>query len=157
MGGFMTRFPYIALILSLLLSSSGCGLKSDPVPFSSHKPEQVSDVKSVVNPEGISLSWTYSGKDTRDYRVIIARSDLEGTCETCPRTYKDITDAAFSDVITKDKPTEAAYTDRGIRAGQCFTYRLRVCRADGICGEWSAETGILCQSIPEKSKTTGSP
>ncbi|MGD0274677.1 MAG: hypothetical protein ABSB79_01255 [Syntrophales bacterium] len=148
----MIRFQYMVLILSLLLCSYGCGLKSDPVPFSSHKPEQVSDVKAVVTPEGISLSWTYSGKDTQGYRMIIARSDLEGTCETCPRAYKDIADAAFSDIVMKDKPMEAAYTDRGIRAGQCFTYRLRACRADGICSDWSAETGILCQSVPEKAK-----
>jgi hypothetical protein len=147
-NSLVCRLPLAILILLLLAGGLGCGLKSNPIPPSRHAPDLVGDVHAVATREGILLSWQFSADKTEDCRVIIARSSLEGTCPSCPVEYESIADVALTDIVTGHKPMSAEFMDRSIRKGQCYTYRIRLCRAGGLCGEWSNGTENQCSPEP---------
>jgi len=95
------RIGYLAAAVlgAVVLSLTGCGFKTDPVPPGNVVPKAVDDLRYSLDETGVTLSWTYpdetvQGDDLTEistfdvYRAVVPLADL---CETCPIPFSEPT------------------------------------------------------------------
>ncbi|HPB70468.1 MAG: hypothetical protein M0P04_01460 [Syntrophales bacterium] len=131
---------WILAILIVILAVTvlwACGRKADPLSPRVEAPAAIGGLTVERFPEGFRLGWAPPGAGVA--RIRILRSDVtDASCPGCPKESRLITELIPDD----DGVLPVTYTDRSVKEGADYTYRLIACGADGVCGDESAETGI---------------
>jgi hypothetical protein len=125
-------------ILVFIAQITGCGLKGNPVPYSSaadNKPI-VRNLEIVPAENSIILKWNIQDKNRLIKYIGIERSDV-GTpgneCKDCPRTFERI---GQIEALPADKEQNTyTYTDKKVAKGKIYNYRLMLCEDNGNCSE----------------------
>lgn len=132
------RSAAASIIFSLALACFifGCGLKANPVP---RMPLPATDdnpagFRAVVADKSIILVWKPGKTDETLRFVEIERSALgktETVCRECPRTYERIGEWSIAPAFGRTQ--EYKYADSDVEKGHLYSYRLSLCRDEGIC------------------------
>lgn len=120
--------------LVLLLLTTGCGLKANPVLPKAIVSQEKSALQFSVSSNGdtIALIWQLPGKDAPSH-LNIEKSTLGSPgnqCRDCPRTFEIIGRLP----VEKDK-NEYRFVDERVVKGNIYSYRLQLCDESGVCRE----------------------
>ncbi|MEZ0329491.1 MAG: hypothetical protein ABWK15_08070 [Dissulfuribacterales bacterium] len=123
----------VLLVLCTLLVS--CGKKDMPVPIGAIHPRSINDLKYVVTPQGVELSWTIPTRNV-DGSPILALKGFElyravlqpdNTCNGCPISFDDF---IFLPMETVSKSGQKMfYEDRTLESGRRYAFELRTVKA----------------------------
>ncbi len=156
-------FAVIALILALIVS---CGRKTDPLVPESPRPQAVEEVKAVARDGVAFLSWpiptkNVEGKDMNPADIAgfqVFRAEIEKPEKKRPR-YRQIAE------IDLARPGQAQvhqgrvfWSDRNLRYGQAYSYRIRAVSSRDGKSQLSPETRVvpLLSLAPPKDLTAAS-
>jgi fibronectin type 3 domain-containing protein len=141
-------FTPVCLALILVLTVS-CGRKTDPLTPDSPRPEAVKGIKADVRDAVAYLSWrvptkNVEGKDMNPAEILgfrIYRAEI-GDSRKKPR-YKEIAEV----VMTNPAPAEVRagtvfWSDKNLRYGQVYSYRIRAMSARGGSSQQSEEVRV---------------
>jgi len=131
--GYGARVAGSVFLLALLLSSGGCGYKTEPVPPASVVPEAIEDLRYTIDETGVKLTWTYpadtvKGTDLVDissfdvYRAVVSLSDL---CETCPIPFGEPLEIPGGVTSEANKQRVAEYRTSLLRSGHKYFFKVR--------------------------------
>ena len=88
-----------SILITLVLSLSGCGRKAPPIPPSQIQPPAVNDLSASIDGDTLTLTWTIpqeKGKATSGLSgFIVYRSKKplsESDCRDCPVLFKRVAD-----------------------------------------------------------------
>ena len=130
-------------ILLFLIIFTGCGVKSNPVPYPAvlQKKPAVKNMEISMAEDAVVLKWILQDKDGLISFMIIERSEV-GTpgneCKDCPRTYERIGQIAVKGAIAAPKEEiELNFIDKKVVKGKIYGYRLKICEENGNCLEAS--------------------
>jgi hypothetical protein len=132
-------FPIVVLLIIL----TGCGFKSNPVPFPAmpgSKPV-IENMEALSIGETVVLKWNLQDKSGLVKIIGIERSQA-GTpgneCKDCPRTFARIGQVPVKVEGAADKEQKAlSFTDANAVKGNIYSYRLMLCEENGNCSEAS--------------------
>lgn len=143
------RYAFICLALICLVQTASCGRKTDPITPPSPRPEAVKDVQAVVRDAVAFLSWpipakNVEGKDMNpaeilEFRVFRAESEREKK----RARYRLVAEINLS----KPAPAEVRngrvfWSDRNLRYGQVYSYRIRAMGVRGWMSQPSEEVWV---------------
>lgn len=138
----------VCMALSLTLSVS-CGRKTEPLTPQSPRPEAVKDIKAVARDAVAFLSWrvptkNVEGKDMNPAEILgfrIYRAEIGDSRKKL--RYREIAD------ITMVNPAPAEvragtvfWSDKNLRYGQVYSYRIRATSARGGASQQSDEVRV---------------
>jgi len=146
-----SRWSFSTAVLAILvvLGAASCGRKTDPLTPDSPRPEAIKDIKAVSRDAIAFLSWRIPVKNVegremdpagiREFRIY--RAEL-GRDRKIPR-YRQIA------AIDREHPSPAEvrngsvfWSDRTLRYGQVYSYRIRVVSTGGGVSSPSEEVRI---------------
>jgi fibronectin type 3 domain-containing protein len=136
----------LALILVLAVS---CGRKTDPLTPDSPRPEAVKGVKAVTRDAVAFLSWrvptkNVEGKDMNPAEILgfrIFRAEI-GDSRKKPR-YKEIADISMANPAPAEvRAGTVFWSDKNLRYGQVYSYRIRAASARGGSSQQSEEVRV---------------
>lgn len=139
-------FPAIALI-ALLLGSSGCGKKGDPIPPKAVVPTAVGKLAVEGTGSGIGIAWTMpaGAGSVSGFRVL--RGELpagNAGCPGCPREFSLLADLApGARELVSEGSGRYRYHDGTVRDGRFYTYRVIACYRSGVCSAAQESAEIL--------------
>lgn len=161
--GLRWIYAPVSLVLILALAAS-CGRKTDPLTPPSPRPEAVKDLK-IATRDGVAfLSWAIptknvEGKDMNAADILgfrIYRAELE------PRKkarYKQIGEIDLSNPSPAEvRDGRVFWSDRNLRYGQVYGYRVRAISAHGGLSQPSEEARsapLLSLAAPKRVKAVG--
>jgi fibronectin type 3 domain-containing protein len=145
-----TRWLFTSSCLALILVVAvSCGRKTDPLTPESPRPETVKGIKAVARDNAAFLSWrvptkNVEGKDMNSAEILgfrIYRAEI-GDSRKKPR-YKEIADIS----MTNPAPAEVRagtvfWSDKNLRYGQVYSYRIRAASARGGLSASSEEVQV---------------
>ena len=101
--------------------------------------QAVQNLKAIVDSDkGIFLQWNYKNEDVRVSRIMVEKSTLGSAgneCRDCPRTYERIGQLPVNGLA--NQPTQS-FTDKNVKIGNIYKYRLVLCDDNSICQESAA-------------------
>jgi hypothetical protein len=131
----MMRIGYLAAAVlgAVVLSLTGCGFKTDPVPPGNVVPKAVDDLRYSLDETGVTLSWTYpdetvQGDDLTEistfdvYRAVVPLADL---CETCPIPFSEPTQIPGGETGEAGKSKVGTYNTSLLRADHKYFFKIR--------------------------------
>lgn len=129
-GAYVLLFP--ALLAAVL---SACGLKADPLPSLRETPGLVQDLALSNLSDGLLLQWRPPVGEVVKIRIFRSETAPD-VCPTCPMEYRLLTELRWDpERATMNGP--ARYTDRDVRPGMRYAYRLTACNEADRCSEKS--------------------
>lgn len=124
--------------LALILLTTGCGLKANPVgptaAILQNQSEQKLTVAADVNT--IVLTWQLQNQGGIINYINIEKSQMGSTgniCKDCPRTFERIGQLPLKNV--KNEKDEYRFVDSLVVKGKIYSYRLKLCDEAGVCQE----------------------
>lgn len=139
----MKKTPVIVsfFVLVFIALITGCGLKGNPVPYSSvadNKPI-VKNLEIVPAENSIILKWNLQDNKRLIKYIVIERSEVGAPgneCKDCPRTFERIGQLSLNEAIPAAKEQNTLnYTDKKVSKGKIYNYRLMLCEDNGNCSE----------------------
>ncbi|NTV13641.1 MAG: fibronectin type III domain-containing protein [Desulfobulbaceae bacterium] len=119
------------LVGPLLLG--GCGKKTPAVPPESAVPAPVADLRGELDPEGVTLQWSWPRKTEKgislrridEFIVERAEDQADAFCADCPLRYRTI--ASLPGGVLPEQPEAAglSYRDQNLQPGYHYAYRVR--------------------------------
>lgn len=111
----------------------GCGLKTDPVSPSAVIPQAINDLHFFQDESQVVLTWTYPEETTIAtnlhhinsfliFRAVVPEKDY---CETCPIAFNTTVEIPFNQAAKNMRTREASYTERVLRPGHRYLYKVR--------------------------------
>jgi hypothetical protein len=130
-----------SFVLAFIALITGCGLKGNPVPYSSAAVSKpiVRNLEIVAADNSIMLKWNFQDNNRLIKYIGIERSEV-GTpgneCKDCPRTFERIGQVSLKETIAADKEQNTYnYTDKTVSNGKIYNYRLMLCEDNGNCSQ----------------------
>ncbi len=131
--GYSARLAGSIFLLALLLTSGGCGYKTEPVPPASVVPVAIDDLRYTIDETGVRLTWTFpadtvKGTDLMDissfdvYRGVVPLADL---CETCPIPFGEPLEVPGGVTSEANKQRMAEYRTSLLRSGHKYFFKVR--------------------------------
>lgn len=131
--GFGARVAGSVFLLTALLTTGGCGYKSDPVPPESVVPKAIDDLRHSEDESGVRLTWSYpvstiKGTDIMDissfdvYRAVVPLSDV---CSTCPIPFGEPVELPGGVTSEEGKRRKAEYRTSLLRSGHQYYFKVR--------------------------------
>jgi len=141
----MRRLFFLFLALTFLCGAlaclAACGKKGDPEPRSREPLRGNPSLTLQRSPEGIVLTWPIRASAERGV-FRIERRDIptgEGACGRCVDEAALIGEIAPTDRRFCSDGALCVMTDRKVRRGGRYAYKVRWCRAAGECEDYTAE------------------
>jgi hypothetical protein len=129
-----------SILLVLIILTAGCGLKGNPVPYSTimgGKP-LVENMEAVSAADAVILKWNLRDNDGLIHYIYIERSEI-GTpgneCRDCPRTFERTGQITVKGVLPAEKETTFSFADKKAVKGGIYNYRLKLCENNGNCSD----------------------
>jgi hypothetical protein len=133
-------------LITLLLISTGCGLKTDPAPPKIKLPAAITDLSVDSSREGILLAWSLDPREKiGSFRVL--RSEPVRASEACPgclQVYRPLRTIPLTDTgLRSEGGKKFYYVDWDVSTGYFYSYQIAVCDRSGRCGPVSNEAGLI--------------
>jgi hypothetical protein len=129
-----------SILLALIILTAGCGLKGNPVPYSTNaggKP-LVKNMEAASAADAVILKWNFRDNDGSIHYIYIERSE-SGTpgneCKDCPRTFERAGQITVQGIFPVDKETTFSFADKKAVKGKIYMYRLKLCENNGNCSD----------------------
>lgn len=141
-------FTPVCLALTLTLSVS-CGRKTEPLTPPSPRPEAVKGIKALVRDNVAFLSWhvptkNVEGKDMNPAEILgfrIYRAEI-GDSRKKPR-YREIANITMANPAPAEvRAGTIFWSDKNLRYGQVYSYRIRATSARGGASQQSEEVRV---------------
>ena len=138
----------VCLLLLPAVLAAGCGRKGPPRVPELLAPAAIADLTARVEDRGIRLGWSrprvaLDGRKLTDLTAfVVLRKSTRADCLECGSGYEE---RAVIDVEDKGrflKRSEYDYTDRDLRAGTVYRYRVLARLSDGSASGPSNEVSI---------------
>ncbi len=143
------RTAICCLLLLLLVGvSAGCGKRGAPRAPELVAPAAVTDLTARVEESGIRLGWSrprvaLDGRELKDLAAfVVLRKSTRADCPECRDPYRERAVVSVEDQGRFFKQTEYGYTDRELRAGMVYRYRVLARLSDGSASGSSNEVSI---------------
>lgn len=131
--GHGIRVAGSAVLFALLLTSWGCGFKTEPVPPESVVPLSIDDLRYTIDEKGVQLTWafpvkTVTGSDLSYissfdvYRAVVPLADL---CNNCPIPFGKPVDVAGGVTTEQKQRRIAEYRTSLLRSGHKYFFKVR--------------------------------
>lgn len=132
---------------------AGCGKKTPPVPPETAVPAPVADLTSEVDPEGVTLRWTWPRKTEKgaslrrvnDFTVERAEDPADGFCADCPLRYQTIGNLEGGPLPERPEAASLSYRDQNLRPGYHYSYRVRSSLGWRVVSAPSTPVGLFWQ------------
>jgi hypothetical protein len=137
------RAEYLLLVLFLMLITTGCGLKGNPVAHSriSQLRPQIINLEPVSLDDSVLLKWKFQDENGLINYINIERSEAGASgneCKDCPRTFEKIGSVSVKRAMSVDKEQKAlSFADKKAVRGKTYKYLLKMCEENGNCSESS--------------------
>ena len=121
------------LVAGLLLVAPGCGRKGPVLAPELVRPEPPTELAASPTPEGVRLTWTRPVRYTGGQRMrdlgsfVIERADADTTAPQFTR----VGTLELRDQTRFRQERRLTYTDRDVRAGGQYVYRVTARTIDG--------------------------
>lgn len=141
----------VLFLLVLLAAAAGCGLKGAPRVPELTVPAAISDLTARVEDGGIRLGWSrprvaLDGRALTDLAAfVVLRKGTRADCPECGAAYRERAVVGVEDQGRFIKRTKYGFTDRELRAGTLYRYRIRVRLSDGTASGPSNEVSVAWQ------------
>lgn len=126
----MKRLAALVLLLSLAALVAGCGRKTAPVPPQAVVAAPISDLRSQLDDQGATLTWTYPPlseigtriDNIRTFLIAKARIPAADYCSGCPviYDYQYVVDARAA-----EPGQELTFRDTDLKTGFYYLYTVR--------------------------------
>ena len=139
------------LVWPLLLG--GCGKKTSPVPPESAVPAQVSDLRGELDPDGVTLQWSWPRNTEKGIALrrvsefIVERADdlSEDFCADCPLRYQAIANLPGGALPDRPEALSLSYRDQDLQPGHHYSYRVRSSLGWRVVSGPSGPVGLFWQ------------
>jgi hypothetical protein len=133
----------------------GCGKKTPPVPPESAVPAPVSDLSSELDPQGVTLSWSWPRKTEKggslrridEFTVERAEDSTDGFCADCPLHYQTVASLEGGPLPERPETARLSYHDRNLRPGYHYSYRVRSSLGWRVVSAPSTPVGLVWQVV----------
>jgi len=120
-----------ACLLAAPLFLGGCGKKTAPVPPESAEPAPVSNLRGELDPEGVTLRWSWPRKTEKgenlrrvsEFIVERAEDRLDDFCGECPLHYQAVATLPGG-ALPDAEAADLSYRDGSLRPGYHYAYRV---------------------------------
>jgi predicted small lipoprotein YifL len=150
----MMRVPSrLVLGLALGLALAACGQKGPPLAPELVRPDPPTNLAAVATPEGVRLTWTRPTRYSGGARM----HDLEGflieraPAEGAPAVFATAGRLELNDQERFRKDRRLEWTDRDVRAGERYLYRVTALTLDGYRSRAAGPVAIRFGSAPKES------
>lgn len=142
------HFTPVCLALTLTLSVS-CGRKTEPLTPQSPRPEAVQGINAVVRDAVAFLSWrvptkNVEGKDMNPAEILgfrIYRAEIGDSRKKL--RYREIADITMANPAPAEvRGGTVFWSDKNLRYGQVYSYRIRATSARGGASQQSDEVRV---------------
>lgn len=130
----MKRIAFVILVI-FFAGLTACGKKDMPVPIGAIHPRSINDLKYVITPNGVELSWTIPTRNV-DGSPILALKGFElykavlspdNACNGCPISFES---PVFLPMETVTKSGQKMfYEDRTLESGRRYAFEIRTVKA----------------------------
>ena len=135
-----------AVCVLMTATMLGCGKKGDPTPVGTQRHRPVVALKLGKTPGAVTVRWLHTKRPGLSTVFKLERSESnlrEKDCPTCPQSFETITDIDASGPLCKQgDPVECMYTDRQVKDGYQYTYRLKTCDDTDRCDGYTPSAKI---------------
>ncbi len=148
----MARHAWVAGLLVLpAVLSAGCGKRGAPRVPEWTVPAAITDLRARVENHGIVLGWSrprvaLDGRRLTDLAAfVVLRKSTRADCPQCRATYRQRAVVRVEEPGWFFRQVEYGYTDRDLRAGTVYRYRVRARLSDGSAGGPSNDVRVAWQ------------
>ena len=130
---------------------AGCGRKGPPRAPELLAPAAITDLTARAGESGIRLEWSrprvaLDGRKLTDLAAfVVLRKGTRADCLECRAVYQERTVIDVDDEGRFFKRSEYDYTDRDLRAGTVYRYRILARLSDGSASGPSNEVSVAWQ------------
>ena len=141
----------VLCLLLLLALAAGCGRKGVPRAPELVVPAAITDLTARVEDRGIRLGWsrprvTLDGRALTDLAAfVVLRKGTRADCPECGAAYRERAVVRVEDEGRFIKRTKYGFTDRELRVGTLYRYRVRIRLSDGTASGPSNEVSVAWQ------------
>jgi len=138
----------LCLFLLPVVLAAGCGRKGPPRVPELLAPAAIADLTARVDDRGIRLGWSrprvaLDGRKLTDLAAfVVLRKSTRADCLECGSGYEERAVIDVEDEGRFLKPSEYDYTERDLRAGTVYRYRVLARLSDGSASGPSNEVSI---------------
>lgn len=138
----------LLLLLLAAVAAAGCGRKGPPRVPELQVPGTIVDLTARVEDRGIRLGWSrprvaLDGRKLTDLAAfVVLRKSTRADCRECGSEYEERAVIDVEDTGRFLKRSGYDYTDRDLRAGTVYRYRVLVRLSDGAASRPSNEVSI---------------
>jgi hypothetical protein len=132
-----------SILIVFIILAAGCGLKGNPVPYSTITEEKslIKNLEAVSNSDSLTLKWNFRNNEGLIHHIYVERSENGASgneCRDCPRTFERIGQVTVGEALPGDKETTFSFPDEKAVKGKIYNYRLKLCENNGNCSESSS-------------------
>lgn len=140
-------------LLAGVFLSVGCGKKTPPVPPESAVPAPVADLRGELDPEGITLLWSWPRKTEKGGRLrlvsefTVQRAEYPAAdfCADCPLLYQPIATLPGGPLPERPETGILSYRDQKLQPGYHYSYRIRSSLGWRVVSAPSAPVSLVWQ------------
>ena len=141
----------LCLLLLPVVLAAGCGRKGAPRAPELVVPAAIADLTGTVEERGIRLGWSRP-RAALDGRVltdlagfVVFRKSTPADCPECRAAYRERAVVSVEDEGRFFKESKYGFTDRELRAGTVYRYRVLGRLSDGSASGPSNEVSVAWQ------------
>ncbi len=141
----------VAGVLLLFVLAAGCGRKGAPRAPELARPAAIADLTARVEERGIRLGWSrpraaLDGRALTDLAAfVVFRKSARTECRECGAAWRERAVVNVEDEGRFFKQSRYGFTDRDLRAGTVYRYRVLTRLSDGSAGGPSNEVSVEWQ------------